>query len=335
MKEIEEMKGNNNLSKNFLVSLQATVQKQLSHLPLTDSLLLAISGGADSVALLYLLLELGYCNLTLCHFNHQLRGIDSDQDETFVKNLAKKLHLSLEIGRANVKEIAAQKHLSLETAAREARYHFFAAIAQKENISKLLLAHHADDQIETCFFNFLRGTGSAGLAGMLPSSQRTIQGTTFTLIRPLLSISKEKLKIYLEKKQIPFCHDATNDSHLPTRNRLRHRLFPLLDEIFGKTYRSAILRTATILEAEDSYLESLILSDAINEALSIKALQQMPLALRRRTVHAWLRKQSFDDIGFVEVERVLSLLEENNPSQVNLPKNRHACRSKEIIFIKK
>ena len=310
------------------------INSVLAFLPKEQSLLVGVSGGIDSVALLHLLLEGGYKNLIVSHFNHQLRGDASDADAAFVKNAAATLHLSFELGTEDVQARATREKLSLETAAREARYEFFARVAEKHNVKTLLLAHHADDQVETCFFNFLRGTGSAGLAGMLPCSERSIGMTTLTIARPLLSLSKEVLKKYLEERAISFCHDATNDSFLPTRNRLRHQLFPLLDELVGTTYRNAILRTATILAAENDYLEMQAAPWATRPTLNIEEINSLPLGLQRRVIHAWLRAHDFSDVGFAEVERVASLLNLENTHQINLPGRRHACRKNGEVYIK-
>ncbi len=309
------------------------IQKIFASLSPEESLLVAVSGGADSVALLHLLVEQGYCHLTVCHFDHQLRGAASQEDARFVEELASHLHLPCELGSEDVPARAKRDRLSLETAAREARYEFFASVASKKNVRTLLLAHHADDQVETCLFNYLRGTGSAGLAGMLPVSQRMIAQTELTLVRPLLSISKQELKNYLEERSLPFCHDASNESLLPTRNRLRHRLLPLLDEIIGSTYRNAILRTASILSAEDEYLESLAAPWAASSSLNVETMRLQPLALRRRVIHRWLRNHGFCDVGFYEVELIGSLLNEHGPVKVNLPKDRHACRREGKIFL--
>lgn len=315
-------------------TLVEVICKSLLLFPKKHSCLVGISGGIDSVALLYLLLEGGYKNLILVHFNHQLRGVDSDEDALFVQNLANDLQLPCELGTEDVRARSLDSKISLETAAREARYDFFGRVAKKNRLQTLLLAHHADDQIETCFFNFLRGTGSAGLAGMLPRSERKIGTTILTVVRPLLSIFKERLRNYLIQKAIPFRHDATNDSLIPMRNRLRHQLLPLLDDIVGPTYRNAILRTATILAAEDDYLEKLAAPWATQRTLAIEEMNRLPLALQRRVVHAWLRMHYFSDVGFMEVERVLSLLNPQNAAQINLPQCRHAYRSQGMIEIK-
>jgi len=119
-------------------------------------LIVAVSGGADSVALLHLLIDAGYRNLVLAHFNHRLRGKASDGDASFVAKLAGKLGLPYALGEGDVRELASARKCSVETAAREARYGFLAWTTRKYRTSPLVLAHHADDQVETCLFNFLR-----------------------------------------------------------------------------------------------------------------------------------------------------------------------------------
>ncbi len=298
-----------------------------------DPFLIGISGGSDSIALLHLLLEHGYRNLILCHFNHQLRSIESDGDATFVKNLAASLKLPFELGTEDVQARAASKKISLEMAAREARYEFFVVAAQKHKATTVLLAHHIDDQVETCFLHFLRGTGSAGLAGMLPVSQRTINGFELTIMRPLLSLTKKELIDFLASRNLTWREDASNKSLLPTRNRIRHRLFPILDDLIGVSYRQAITRTATILAAEDEYLESLAAPQASKDQLNTRELIAAPIALQRRIIHAWLRYHNFSEVSFEEVERVLSLLNLDGPAKINLPRNRHARRRAGKIFL--
>lgn len=295
--------------------------------------LIGLSGGADSVALFYLLLEQGHRNLILCHFDHQLRGAESDEDALFVKNLATTLQLPFELGTEDVALRAASKKISLEMAAREARYEFFAQMARLYQTNTLVLAHHADDQVETCFLHFLRGTGSAGLAGMLPISQRIIDGIELTIIRPLLAKTKKDLVSFLMERNLNWREDKSNASLLPTRNRLRHHVLPLLDKMIGPHYRSAITRTASILAAEDDYLELLAAPHSMHAELRTENLNSMPLALQRRVIHAWLRHHHFSEISFDEVERVRSLLNLDGPAKVNLPGNAHARRRAGRLFL--
>ncbi len=315
-------------------TLLESMEPHLSLLPKEGKYLIGVSGGIDSIALLHLLLEAGYRDLIILHVNHQLRGGDAHEDALFVQKLAQELQLPFELGIEDVQARARDTKLSLETAAREARYEFFGVMAHKYQLNSLFLAHHADDQVETCFFNFLRGSGLAGLTGMTPSSKRMLKNRVITILRPLLSFSKERLRKYLEEKSFAFRHDASNDSVIPTRNRLRHQLFPLLDEIIGPSYRHAILRTATILAAEQEHLQSQVTPWLEKGELEIDDITALPLALQRRVIYAWLQKHDFEEIGFYEVERVRSLLEAQHAPQINLPRNRYAYRDAKKISIR-
>ena len=294
---------------------------------------MAVSGGADSVVLLHLLVKTGYRNLVVAHFNHQLRGKASDGDALFVKRLAKKFGLPFEIGEADVRKLAASQKWSLETAARDARYAFFAKVAKKHKTRFVTLAHHADDQVETCLFNFLRGSGIAGLAGMKPKSKRSVDGVQLELLRPLLSITKEELLSYLKERKIRFREDATNAVADASRNKLRLKVIPLIEELLGASFKGSIARNARLLADEEELLSSLASPIALQDKLSAKILRELHPALRRRVLHAWLKNQGVEEPGFAEVERVASLLDENGPAKVNLPANHHARRRAGVLFI--
>ena len=142
--------------------------------PVGERYLIAVSGGRDSVALLHALVDLGYQKLIVCHLNHQLRGKSSDADARFVEKLAVKYGLDLVVGSTKVRALAAQKKLSIETAARTARYEFFAQTAKRKRCRTLFLAHHVDDLVETFLINLFRGAGTAGLSAMREVSTRRI-----------------------------------------------------------------------------------------------------------------------------------------------------------------
>lgn len=296
-------------------------------------LIVAVSGGADSVALLHLLLEAGYRNLIVAHFNHRLRGKASDGDAAFVEKLAAKLDLPCEIAEGDVRKLASSRKCSLETAAREARYSFLATVAKKHRIRMVVLAHHADDQVETCLFNFLRGSGIAGLSGMKPRSTRTIGGIGMELLRPLLPIPKGELLGYLKERKIRFREDATNAVADASRNKLRLKVLPLIEELLGPSFKGSIVRNASLLADEEDLLSSLTLPIALQEKLRVKLLRELHPALRRRVLHAWLKNRGIDEPGFAEVERVASLLDSEGPAKINLPGNRHARRRAGVLFI--
>jgi tRNA(Ile)-lysidine synthase len=296
-------------------------------------LIVAVSGGADSVALLHLLLEAGYRNLIVAHFNHRLRGKASDGDAAFVEKLAAKLDLPCEIAEGDVRKLASSRKCSLETAAREARYSFLATVAKKHRIRMVVLAHHADDQVETCLFNFLRGSGIAGLSGMKPRSTRTIGGIGMELLRPLLPIPKGELIGYLKERKIRFREDATNAVADASRNKLRLKVLPLIEELLGPSFKGSIVRNASLLADEEDLLSSLTQPIALQEKLRVKLLRELHPALRRRVLHAWLKNRGIDEPGFAEVERVASLLDSEGPAKINLPGNRHARRRAGVLFV--
>lgn len=296
-------------------------------------LIVAVSGGADSAALLHLLLEGGYRNLVIAHFNHHLRGKASDGDAEFVRNLAGKLGLPFVLGEGDVRELASARKCSVETAAREARYGFLAETARKHRTRMVVLAHHADDQVETCLFNFLRGSGIAGLSGMKSRSTRTVDGVELELLRPLLAITKAELLGYLKDRKIRFREDSSNAVADASRNKLRLKVLPLIEQLLGPSFKGSILRNARLLADEEELLSSLASPIALQEKLSVKVLRELHPALRRRVLHAWLKLQGVEEPGFAEVERVASLLDLKGPAKVNLPSNRHARRRAGVLFI--
>ena len=304
--------------------------------PLPDKrkkLIVAVSGGADSVALLHLLLEAEYRNLVVAHFNHRLRGKASEGDAAFVEKLAKKLQLPIETGAGDVRKLATKRKSSLETTARAVRYAFLAKTARKHRARTVVLAHHADDQVETCLFNFLRGSGIAGLCGMKPKSKRTVDGIKLELFRPLLGTPKADLLGYLKERKIRFREDATNAVAEASRNKLRLKVLPLIEELLGDSFRGSIVRNALLLADEEDLLSSLAGPMALHKKLQAKLLRELHPSLRRRVLHIWLKNQGIEEPGFAEVERTASLLDPEGPAKINLPRNRHARRRAGVLFI--
>ena len=227
--------------------------------------LIGVSGGRDSVALLHLLVNLGYEKLIVCHLNHQLRGRMSDADARFVQKAVERYNqefvgqaprlptsriakrsarpatrtadLDFELGAVNVRALAAKKKISIETAAREARYKFFAQTARRRKCKTIFLAHHADDLVETFLINLFRGAGAAGLSGMREISTRWIDDVDLTIVRPFLSVWRKEIDVYVREQRIKFREDASNKNLDPLRNRIRHRIIPYLEKILGRNIR--------------------------------------------------------------------------------------------------
>ena len=301
--------------------------------------LIAVSGGRDSVALLHWLGRLGYERLVVCHLNHRLRGRSSDADARFVKKLVERYNQGLAgriqfaLASANVRTLANKQKISIETAAREARYAFFAETARRRNCTTIFVAHHADDLVETFLMNLFRGAGSAGLAAMRETSTRRIDSVDLTIVRPFLSVWRKEIDDYVREHRLRFREDATNKNLTPLRNRIRHRIVPYLEKMLGRNIRQNIWRTAMIAAEEEKWIKN-ELQDSTDADLSVVKLRALPVALQRRLLLKWLRAQNISDVGFDAIELVRSRADgDARIAKVNLPENRHARRRAGKIFI--
>lgn len=187
-----------------------------------DRVLVALSGGVDSVVLATLMLRSGY-TFSVAHCNFHLRGEESNRDERFVRSWAEKNKIKLFVSEFDTYEYMQQKGISLEMAARELRYSMFKNLMTSQGFSLLATAHHADDSAETFFINLLRGTGIAGLHGILPKHDN--------IVRPLLFATRKEIFDFAKANNIPFVEDSTNEEIQFLRNKIRHRLFPLLKDL--------------------------------------------------------------------------------------------------------
>ena len=295
--------------------------------------LIGVSGGRDSVALLHWLISLGYERLIVCHLNHRLRGRSSDADVRFVRKLAAKYQTELAIDSASVRVIAKREKMSIETAAREARYAFFAETARRQKCCTIFVAHHADDLVETFLINLFRGAGNAGLSAMREISTRRIDDVDLTIVRPFLCVWRKEIDDYVHHHRLRFREDATNEDLTPVRNRIRRRIIPYLEKMHGRNIRQNIWRTAIIAADEEKWIES-ELRDSTHADLSVVKLRALPIALQRRAILKWLRARNISNVGFDAIERVRSLADgDTRIAKVNLPENRHARRRAGKIFI--
>jgi tRNA(Ile)-lysidine synthase len=217
-----------------------------------DTVVVAVSGGADSVALLDILASLTDLKLTLvvAHLNHGLRGSDSDGDAAFVAELAARYHLPCELQKRDVKEFSRLQKLSLEEAGRIARYAWFDTVAEARSARLIALGHHADDQAETFLIRLFRGAGTTGLSSMR-------QLTAERYVRPLLALTRDEILAYLKRRGLSFRHDSSNDETLFLRNRIRHECLPYLRS-FNPAITERLNNAAEALAADDAVLEALI-----------------------------------------------------------------------------
>ena len=279
-----------------------------------EPILLGISGGADSLALLAGLAELGF-NLVIAHLDHALRS-ESDEDAVFVKSLAASRGLPCVSERVEVGDYAAENSLSLEEAAREVRYRFLFTQARRFGVQAVAVAHHADDQVETVLMHFLRGAGLPGLSGM--AFRRTLPAwdDEIPLVRPLLGIWREEIEAFVAGAGLTPREDATNQDLAYFRNRLRHVLLPDL-AAYNPRIREVLWRTAAVLGEEDGYLAELA-ADAWRDCLvaesqdmvqwDLQAFRSLATALQRRVLRRGVARLRPDerDFGFEAVEKALA-----------------------------
>lgn len=224
-----------------------------------DKLLLAISGGADSVALVYLLKNSGY-TFGLAHCNFKLRGKESDADEAFCKALADKLGVVFYSTQFDTKRYCKDKKISIQMGARELRYNWFNDLIKKNKIKYLLTAHHANDNIETLFINLLRGTGINGLKGIAEKKD--------SVVRPLLIFSKDELLDYLKKENISFRLDKSNLETKYERNFLRLKIIPKLKKLHPH-FETTLINNISNFKEESHIVNDFIL-EKVNTIVSIK-----------------------------------------------------------------
>jgi tRNA(Ile)-lysidine synthase len=301
--------------------------------PLDGRYLIGVSGGRDSVALLHWLVNLGYKKLIVCHLNHQLRGRSSLADARFVEKIALKYRAEFELESANVCALATKQKMSIETAAREARYKFFGETARRRKCKTIFLGHQADDLVETFLINLFRGAGTTGLSGMREIAKRRIDNVHLAIVRPFLGVWRKEIDIYVREHRIKFREDASNKNLNPLRNRIRHRIIPYLEKIFGRNIRPAIWRAAAIANEDEAWIDSQ-LPDLSDIELSVAKLRALPVALQRRAIFKWLRAQNISEVSFDVIERIRSVLEPAaRVAKVNLAQDRHVRRRAGRIFI--
>ncbi len=243
-----------------------------------ERLLVGLSGGADSVALLLLLMDAGH-EIAAVHVNHGLRGADSDGDEAFVRSLCGEKRVPLLIYRADPPQNPG------EDWARRVRYGFFRQAMARTGAAALVLAHHQDDQAETLLLHLLRGAGLTGLTAMAPDAQ--VDG--LRILRPLLGYTREELRAYLNRRNQAWREDASNADPRYFRNALRHELLPRMERLApGASKR--IAETASLLREDDAALQALA-ADFLNahpgSALPLAALRMQPSGLQKRILRAW------------------------------------------------
>ena len=259
----------------------------------------AVSGGADSVALLHLLLEAGF-PLTVLHVNHGLRGVESDADQEFVSQVALQLGIPFLVHRSDV------PRGNVEQWARRARYRWFRELIHAGYVTQVATGHTRDDQAETVLFRFLRGSGTAGLAGV----RLEVGG----IVRPLLDIGRADLRRYLKNRGIAWREDPSNQELSFRRNRIRHELLPLLERNWNVNLTAALAKTAVWAQAEEDYWRAelprltagWLRFDEQSATMDVAQLTALPVAAARRAIRFALEQfqGNLREVEFAHIERV-------------------------------
>lgn len=254
-------------------------------LPKGAYILCAVSGGADSMCMLAMLDELtgtDAIRIAAAHFDHGLRGAESDRDAEFVRNYCASHDIAYYFGAGNVRDYAGQKKISIETAARELRYDFLHKTAGKAGADRIATAHTANDNAETVLLNLIRGSGLKGLCGIPP-----VRGN---IIRPILCLNREQVMGYLKEHDIPHIEDSSNSELVYTRNKLRHTVIPLLEQ-FNPRFLEAISETSQLIGEDEAYLSSLadkVLRNAKRDVYGLRIsageLKKLPKPVAARVV---------------------------------------------------
>jgi len=302
-----------------------------------DRVVVAVSGGPDSVALLDMLDRLrGELGLVLfvVHLDHCLRGKEAREDAEFVEDVARSRGLPFVLGVEDVAEFARREGCSVEEGAREVRYRFLERVARNLRADKVALGHTRDDQAETVLMRLIRGGGRRGLGGMAPRRGK--------FVRPLLQISRREILDYLREGGLPFKEDSTNRDLSFLRNRVRHILLPLLEKRFNPGISEVLSKEAEVWRAEDEYLETLaerafedILRDRGEKriVLDIGGLLRYHIAIRRRVARLAYREVTGDLPDFEATERLLRAAEEGG--WVDLPGGVRAQRAGGVLALRR
>jgi len=245
--------------------------------------LLAVSGGLDSMVMLHLVHGAARSqdwDLVVAHLNHCLRGRSSDADARLVETECRRLSVPCVVGRRDAKAFAKRHKISIEMAAREVRHRFLAQTARKRKCPVVALAHHADDQAELVLMRLLRGSGSEGLGGMRVRNPSPVDAG-IQLVRPLLEVTHEALQTFAREQRIRFREDQTNASGAHLRNRVRHELLPLIRKNYQPAVGRVLCRVASILSAEADCINTLASEWLLNRKVRFLNL---PLAVRRKVI---------------------------------------------------
>ncbi|MGQ9844885.1 MAG: tRNA lysidine(34) synthetase TilS [Caldisericia bacterium] len=305
-----------------------------------DRILVGLSGGPDSIFLLYFLINNFKNKIVIAHINHKLRGTDSDLDEKFVRKVSQKLKIPLYVKREDVKKLSRENKKSIEECGREVRFSFFKKILKVENLTKIALGHNFDDNIETIILNFIKGSGTKGLTG--------ISEKINNIVHPIINIKKSDILNYLNANKIEYRTDKTNFEDEFLRNKIRNYLIPIIEKEFNKNFKEKVVSLSNILKYEDNLIENiienlerdvLIFNDDFT-LIELNKFKNLDLAIKRRLIRKVIsyltEKESLREYSLEHIDKVISLENKKTGSKIELPKGIIAIKDKDkIIFERK
>lgn len=298
-------------------------------LPQSGAIIVAVSGGADSMCLLEALRSISVTHgftVIAAHYNHQLRGTESERDADFVCSYCQSHHIPFYTECGDVGAYATSCNLGIEEAARECRYAYLQRLTEITSASRIATAHTADDNAETVLLNLTRGTGLKGLCGIPPKRDN--------IIRPILKVSRQEVMTFLEEHRVPYVEDSTNASDVYTRNKIRHQVIPILKAL-NPSFHEAVTTASSLLREDEQYLSSLsdsfIQAHCQNGTVDTKSLLSLPLSISSRVIRRLMGSQ----LSYAHVSSVLELCASPSPSAaVSLPGCTARREYERLIFAK-
>ena len=305
------------IEKKILKTVRHTIAAHRM-LAVGDAVLIAVSGGPDSVVLAHVLHTLATdyrLRMAIAHLNHGLRGKDAGRDADFAADIARQLGLPFYMEKKDVRHFQQSARLSPEEAGRRMRYGFFDEIAVRYGYSKIAVGHHSNDNAELVLMNLLRDSGPLGLSGIAPVRDGKI-------VRPLIHLKRSEIDSYIAERKLAFVTDTSNADLSFTRNRIRHQLIPELQKAYNPAIIETLNRLATIIQAENLWLES-ILGQDFNDCIAVKGsgtvsldldrLEGLAAAARRRIMRRAIRsvKKDLRRITLAHIDAMLNLADKN------------------------
>jgi len=313
------------VEKKFLKAI-----KDFSLINKNDSILIGFSGGVDSTVLTSLLLKfkdtLGVSKLGIAHLNHSLRDKESDRDEEFSRNFAASHNLPFFSRKTDIKKLAKKEGLSVEEAARKARYAFLNEIAEREGFNKITTGHHLSDLVETMLLWFIQGNRK-GIKGFKPKENN--------IIRPLYYITKPQIEQYAEENNIPYIVDISNLSTDIPRNMLRHEVIPVLKKL-NPSLEDSMLVESFLLQMDDDFLEkeAEVFSQKFpKNFIKLSEIKDLPDALKYRVLINWIYKNTGVYPSYKKVITALRIINKEGEKQLNLGRGYILIKSYEYILI--